>query len=88
MKAAQERIRAAIPTALDVLVSIMTDPNAKEASRVRAADSILDRGGLKAIDVSVQVDPAHANERLDALIEGALASRQHTEPHTEVPEGQ
>lgn len=36
--------RAEGPRALDVLVAVMTDPEARTADRIRAAEIILDRG--------------------------------------------
>lgn len=94
-EAAARRIRELIPTALDTLATVMTDPEASEASRVRAADSILDRGGFKAVDVTVTLDEGSANEALDAAIRQAMLERghgvpelepevpTHTEPHTD-----
>ena len=95
-EAAARRIRELIPTALDTLAEVMTDPEASEASRVRAADSILDRGGFKAVDVTVTLDEGSANEALDAAIRQAMLERghgvpevpAHTEPHTDEPPAQ
>lgn len=74
-EAARRRIAQLVPGALNVLAEIMLDPEAKEASRVRAADSILDRAGLKAVDVSINVSSEDANAALDAQIAAALSAR-------------
>lgn len=47
--------RAEGPRALDVLVAVMTDPEARTADRIRAAEIILDRGygrPAQAVEVS------------------------------------
>lgn len=51
----KEAFKKASPKALKVLKSIMADPEAKDADRIRAAEAILDRGYGKP-PVAVQVE--------------------------------
>lgn len=74
-EAARERLRTLVHPALQTLASIMSDEDAPAASRVRAAADLLDRAGLKSVDVTVQVSSEQANEDLDSAIAAALASR-------------
>lgn len=75
-EAARKRILAFAPVALQVLQDIATDPDAAEASRVRAAIDLLDRAGLKVAEEHVLIPAEQANADLDAAIAQALAARQ------------
>ena len=80
-EAARERLRTLVHPALQTLASIMSDEDAPAASRVRAAADLLDRAGLKSVDVTVQVSSEQANDDLDAAIAAALASRFEPDTH-------
>lgn len=75
-RAAFERIISQAPAAVQTLVRNM-GPGAPAAVQVRAADSLLDRAGLKSPDVSVTVEATQeqANAALDDALSKVLRSR-------------
>ncbi len=90
-EAARRRIEMLVPMALRYQEDLLNDEAAPHAAKVRTAIDVLDRAGLKAVDVSVQVSSEQANEALDEAIATALQARgievagppPHTEPHTD-----
>lgn len=72
-EAARRRMAEHIPDALDTLVAALQDSSG--AVRVRAADSLLDRLGLKAPEEHVLVPQEATNAALDAALVAALEAR-------------
>lgn len=67
--------------AISVLSQIMRDEFAKDADRIKAADSILDRGNGKPLTASIQIPASRAQAaRLVAMTDDELLDMVQAQP--------
>jgi hypothetical protein len=73
MKSADSLARSYTESAIATLAEIMTDPWAKDADRIKAADSILDRGHGKPLAATITLPPSKlALQQLAAMSDDEL----------------
>lgn len=73
MKSADSIARDHTQAAIDTLAEIMRDPWAKDADRIKAADSILDRGHGKPLSATITLPPSkQALQQLAAMSDDEL----------------
>lgn len=73
MKSADSLARSHTEAAIETLAEIMADPWAKDADRIKAADSILDRGHGKPLSATITLPPSKlALQQLAAMTDDEL----------------
>lgn len=73
MKTADSLARQHTELAIETLAEIMADPWAKDADRIKAADSILDRGHGKPLAATISLPPSKlALQQLAAMSDEEL----------------